>query len=312
MRILGLLCGLTILAVSVFPAGVQSPSAVIGPCWVTAVKDGDSISVRLPDGPNLDVRYMAVSAPELKDELGPQAKDRNEVLVDGSHVWLEVEVVDGGYRWVDRGRVLAYVFLDEARSRLVQEMLISEGLATVYLPGIIDRELVPGAFPIRYADQLLAAQVEAARERRGLWQLPDFYPERDVVVAAVKFWGDVEVVYIVNRGLVAIDFGQRWVLMDKDAYEKWQKGERPLNRLEFSALLGPSCQLLPGKVLLVRNGSGIPEKDRNRVQGCGISDVVLNWFGRTVWDNDGDEVFLYGPDETLWSGFRYPWKSDAP
>lgn len=133
-------------------------------------------------------------------------------------------------------------------------------------------------------------------------------------MAAVKFWGEEEVVYIVNRGAVPVDLGQRWLLMDRGAHDEWLKGQNPPNDLDFSRILGPSCLLAPGGVLEVRNGPGVAVKARNTREGCGGPRVILNWFGYKVWDNDGDDVVLYVPDGRLWCRYSYPkpWKSYGP
>ena len=47
-----------------FPQRLQTPSHLIGPCWVIHVIDGDSIEVRLPDGARDIVRYLGIDAPD--------------------------------------------------------------------------------------------------------------------------------------------------------------------------------------------------------------------------------------------------------
>jgi endonuclease YncB( thermonuclease family) len=291
----------------------QSADAVLGPCWVVKVEDGDSIAVRLPTEEILGIRYLGIYAPEPADEaaLGVPVTTRHAELVHGTHVWLEVGLQDGAYLRDRDDRGLAFVFLDEERTKLVQEILVQEGLAVHHVTGLVDERLDDFALHLRYSERLIESQIEAVLARRGVWQLPEMWADRDLAVAAVKFWGRTEVVYIVNRGDSAIDVGQPWALMDRAAYDRWLEGGKPLNRLEFSAVLGPTCLLEPGGVLEVRTGPGVPAPERNTRIGCGSLRVVLNWFGRKVWGNDGDHVVLVSPDRSLWCRFSYPepWKS---
>lgn len=305
---------LGLMLVFVVPAlcqEVQTSSYVaIGPCWVTDVIDGDSIGVRLPDGRPLDLRYMGASSPELEDEahLGPQAKAENDELVSGRYVWLEVEPVEEGYRRDRNDRVLAYVFLDEERSQLVQAQLVEDGLALLDLRELIDRDLYPEAFPIRYAEELISFQIKAAREYHGLWGLPDFSPESDLAIVAVRFWGEEEAVYLLNRGAEPIELADGWILMDAYAREKKERGESSRNMLDFYRFFGPSCYLSPGGVLMILTGPGIPENRRKTLEGCETDRVTLRWFGYKLWDNEGDKVFLFDSRGELRFCYVYPWQ----
>ncbi len=288
-------------------AGDGLSPGIIGPCWVVEVVDGDTLAVRLPDGRVEQVRYMGIDAPELDDEdfLGPEAHEVNVELAAGTHVWLEVEPVGDDYLR-QRRRILAYVFGDEERTELLQEELLRRGLAVLDKRDIIDRDLFPGAFRVRYADGLISAQVAAARSRSGLWGLPAFFADRDLVIAAVRFWGDVEAVYLVNRGEQAIELAGPWRLMDRSAYEHWLEGRRGLHTLELSGALGPSCVLQPGGVLEILTGPGIPEAELHSVTGCDTDHVLYRWTRRHVWANVGDTAFLLGPDDESWCRITYP------
>lgn len=280
------------------------------------VKDGDSIQVRQLDGQLMNVRYLGVYAPEQAEEvpLGIQITARHEELVGGKHVWLEVALKDGEYLRDRDGRVLAFVFLDEELTSLVQLALVEQGLAVHHLPGLVDSRLDDFAFQLSYSDQLIEGQIGAVITRQGIWSLPALHSEADVVVAAVRYWGNAEVVYIVNRGPTAIDLAHGWVLVEGDAYNRWLEGENPRNRVDFSRILGPECMLASGAALEVRSGGGIPPARRNTREGCGSDRVILNWFGYKVWENDGDAVVLCSPDKTLLSFFSYPepWKNLRP
>ena len=287
---------------------LATESLLIGPCWVVEVKDGDSIIVRLPDETTSSVRYMGIDAPEEGKELFQAAWERNRELVEGREVWLELEPMENGFLEDRDGRLLAYVFTDELKTSSVQLTLVREGLALFDLRGVVERELSPDSFLIRYADDLLGAQVEAACAKRELWGLPEFCSDQDFCIAAIKFWGEVEEVYLINRGETAVELGDDWILMDESAHKKWEQGGRGRNVIAFKEALGPSCPLLPGGVLVVRTGPGIPKPERKTRQGCGSSRVILNWFGYPMWDNDGDMAYLYAPDGELACTFRYPWQ----
>ena len=304
------IAGVMALVVSspVFSQDVQTPPSIIGPCWVIGVQDGDSITVRTTDEERIDVRYIGIDAPERERSFGGEALNRNAELVEGHEVWLEVEVTDGRYLSDRDGRVLAYVFLDSECSKLVQEVLISEGLALIDVRNVVDRDLYPDAFPIRYSARFIEAQIEAACNRRGLWV--EMVPERGgLIIAAIEFWGEIETVYLVNIDDEAIDLAANWVLMDEHAHERWEKGETPRYLLKFGPTLGPECALPPGGILKICTGSGIPERQRRTRVGCGTSEVTFNWCGSKVWDNRaGDTAFLYSPDGELYFTYQYPWQ----
>ena len=288
---------------------VQTPSTVIlGPSWVMGVNDGDTITVRLPNGEPLKVRYLGINSPELSDEehSGQAAKDANSALVKNRNVWLEVERTNGDFRRGRDRRVLAHVFSDAERTQLVQQALVEKGLALIDLPGLTDREIAADDFPIRYADQLIAAQIEAAQNRRGVWSLDDFYPNANLPIAAIKFWGEKEAVYLINRGNEPIELAKGWILMDASAYASVQAGKKPRNALKFTSFFGPSCMLPPGGELIIYSGPGIPVKMNGTVTGCGTKKVEAYWTRRKVWDNDSDTAYLLGPDGNLYFMYSYP------
>jgi len=291
----------------VFSQDVQTPSSIIGPCWVIDVQDGDSITVRTADEERIDVRYMGIDAPERENAFGEEALNRNKALVEGRSVWLEVDTTDGEYLTDRDGRVLAYVFLDATWAQSVQQMLISEGLALIDVRNVVDRDLYPGAFSIRHSELLIQSQIEAACERRGLWE--DRVPESGgLIVAAIKFWGEIETVYLVNASEEEVDLATNWILMDETGHAKWEKDKESPNVLELGHALGPECPLLPRGVLKISTGPGIPKGLRRTRTGCGSDEVMFYWSGYKVWNSDGDTAFLYGPDGQLCFVYHYPWQ----
>ena len=291
---------------------LQTPTYVIGPCWVIQVIDGDSIEVRLSDGTRESVRYVGIDAPDEGAPLAEAAWERNSKLVQGKEVWLEVEPQGDDFRRDRDGRLLSWVFAGTLQTAPAQVALVEEGLAMLDVREVTDRELAVGCFLVRYADSLLAAQLEAACGRRGLWGLSSFCPEADLLVTAIKHWGDVEEVYLVNRGTEAIELATEWVLMDESAYQQWLVGKTGRNQIAFVEAFGPSCLLPSGGTLVIKTGPGIPKAERKTLQGCGTSRVVLNWFGYKIWNSEGDAAYLFSPAGELECVFRYPWQERAP
>ncbi len=307
--LLALVCGVCVLLAAAPYCAADTPVSpeIIGPCWVVEVVDGATLSVRLPDDQVEQVRYMGIDAPEPANEilLGREAHEVNVELTADSHVWLEVEPAGEGYLR-HAGQLLAYVFADEERTELLQEELLLRGLALLDKRNLVDRELFPGAFRVRYADRLIAAQITAVMSRSGLWELPAFFPERDLLIAAVRFWGDVEVVYLVNRGDQALDLAGPWRLLDRSAYTHFLEGRQGLHVLEFSGAFGPSCFLQPGGVLSILTGPGISEAALHTLSGCGTGRALYRWTRRYVWANAGDKAVLLGPDDEVWCRLEYP------
>lgn len=288
---------------------VQTSSTVIlGPCWVKNVKDGDTITVRLSSGDTMEVRYRGINAPELSDRkhLGQAAKDANSALVGNRNVWLEVEKINGDFHRGRDRRVLAYVFLDASCAQLAQEELAREGLGIIDFPDLIDREVAENDFPVRYTDQLIAAQMEAAKNRQGVRSLDDFYPSANLAIAAIKFWGEKERVYLINRGNEPIELATGWILMDASGWKSEKEGEKPQHAVSFDGFFGPSCVLPPGGTLSIYTGPGTPMKMNGRVTGCGTKKVEAYLTRRKVWNNNGDTAYLLGPDGKPSFVYAYP------
>jgi micrococcal nuclease len=81
-QIIRFLFGITLIASLATPAGAD-PTVLTG--TVTKVRDGDTIEVG-----KIPIRLNGVSAPELKEPLGPQSKRFMRNLVDGNRVRCEL------------------------------------------------------------------------------------------------------------------------------------------------------------------------------------------------------------------------------
>ncbi|WP_448576304.1 thermonuclease family protein [Thermomicrobium sp.] len=131
---------------------------------VVTVIDGDTLTVRTARGEAV-VRLIGIDAPERGNAAGQPAECYFEeatamlrlLTSPGTIVILERDVSE-----TDRyGRLLRYVWVEQGgRWLLVNEELVRRGAA-------VARRYAPD---VRYADRLEAAQRQAQRERRGLWE----------------------------------------------------------------------------------------------------------------------------------------------
>lgn len=118
---------------------------------VKRVVDGDTIE--LANGQI--VRYVGVNAPNNGEPFEEEATEANAKLVSGKTVTLEYDIYTS-----DRfGRVLAYPIVD---GKNVVVELARKGLVRVAI--YQDRR------KLKYQVELLKAQEEAKRSKRGIWK----------------------------------------------------------------------------------------------------------------------------------------------
>lgn len=178
------LLGLIVAFARLAPASAEPPVAARVEGSVARVADGDTVTIRLPEGLRL-VRLIGVDAPEVHDSprlrreversrlaratitaMGRAARDFVEARLLGRQVSLEYDVEHH-----DRyGRLLAYVWLPDGT--LFNAELVRAGYARPYT--------VPPN--VRYVARLRALGEEARQERRGLWNdgLEALAPRRPV------------------------------------------------------------------------------------------------------------------------------------
>ncbi|GAB6066490.1 thermonuclease family protein [Aquifex pyrophilus] len=146
------------------------------PCKVVRVIDGDTFKCVLK-GKNraIKVRLMGIDTLETHNRrkgikqakwfiggldtvlsFGKEAKRYAEKRVKGKTVYLEPSVKNKD----PHGRMLAFVWLDEDRDEMLNELLVKEGLAFVYI--------IPPQ--VKYLKRLGEAQEEAYEERKGFWE----------------------------------------------------------------------------------------------------------------------------------------------
>ena len=134
---------------------------------VEDVIDGDTIDVRLTGTSGADdtrVRLLGIDTPEKGAHWGEEATRFTAGQVEGSTVTLRLGESETRDRY---GRLLAYVYLDDART--LNELLVREGHAYAHR-----------RYPHQFQPQFEAAENEARRDRRGLW--------RDVTVEQMPDW----------------------------------------------------------------------------------------------------------------------------
>jgi len=262
-------------------------------------KDGDTIVVAFSDGTREQVRYASINAPGLHQCFGEEARDYNEALIKGKDLWIELHPIDDGYERA-QDRLLAHVFLSPERTQTssVSALMVAAGMARLDVFNPSDTAIRNGDdFSVRYADFIIAAQIEAASARRGWWGECDNYTESDLIIAAIRQWSDDEIVYIVNRGSESVNLAAEWKLQDASGSER--------NVLDFGDYLIGKCLLPPGGLLRIHSGSIATSRGGEHTT-CGESEVDFYWTGHKIWDQDKDTAWLYDPAGELIDDYVYP------
>ena len=117
---------------------------------VIGVADGDTLTVLIDERRQLKVRLAEIDAPERGQPWGNRSRTALSEQVYGRDIVVHQTDVD---RW---GRVVGRVFVDE---RYVNREMVASGAAWAYRRYTNDRAMID-------------AEVEARRERRGLWSMP--------------------------------------------------------------------------------------------------------------------------------------------
>jgi micrococcal nuclease len=133
-------------------------AAAVTVVTVVDVVDGDTVVVARRDGERDTVRLLGVDTPETRDPdapvqcFGPEATAFTRAALLGRRVQLELDT-EARDRY---GRLLAYVHVD---GRRFNDRLLAEGYARLLV-------IAPN---LRHGRALLAAELAARTERRGLW-----------------------------------------------------------------------------------------------------------------------------------------------
>lgn len=117
---------------------------------VERIVDGDTVV--LHNG--TIVRYVGITSPETNEPFEKEATEANRKLVEGKTVKLEYD----NYKADKFGRILAYLIIDDINVSIEMAKL---GMASVVI--------YQHKKPFIYQDQLLKAQDEAKKNKRGVW-----------------------------------------------------------------------------------------------------------------------------------------------
>lgn len=128
------------------------PSEIIGE--VVAAKDGETLTIRVAQKRNVDVRLFGIDAPERSQAFGTQARKRLGDLMVGKTVTVKTTGADND------DRILGEVFAP-AELADVNLMLVSEGLAWHDIQFAKDRQ------------DIQEAEGMARRTKSGLWSDPN-------------------------------------------------------------------------------------------------------------------------------------------
>ncbi len=130
---------------------------------VTAVIDGDTIDLKIPDKeyPTTRVRLLGVDTPETKNPqtgvmyFGPEASEFTRQLCENKTV---VVLLDSKADQRDKyGRLLAYIRLPDGT--VLNERILAEGYGYAYLP-----------YEHTHFDTYLELQNQALQSSAGLWK----------------------------------------------------------------------------------------------------------------------------------------------
>jgi len=270
--------------------------------------DGDTISVDF-DGENQRVRYVSINTPGFinSDCLAEEAQQRNEELIKRADLWLDLNPTEDGWEKDRNGRLLGHVFLspDKTQMSSVAVQLAADGYARLDVRDPNDYDIMSGEdFDVRHTHWIIPAQIGAATARDGWWGECDDYVDSDVIIAAIKQWSHDEIVYIVNRGDHSIDLAAGWKLWDEVGKEG---DERSKHRLDFSDEVVGKCLVPPGGLLRVHSGRAAKDREGQLIV-CNELEMDFYWRGYRIWNQDGDEGYLYDSDGNLVYHYSYPLK----
>ena len=270
------------------------------------VIDGDTIKAYLSDAESFSIRYAAVNTPGLSQTLGKTAFEFNEELIDNAqdadNLIVDLKPADEANNGEDRdNRPLAHIFVGKERNvgDNVEVRLVAKGYARLDVREPNDKNIANGKdFDVRYAEDLIAAQIGAAMHRRGWWGEDDKYKDSDLIIAAIKQWSDDEIVYIINRGPEPVNLAAEWKFIDASGSER--------NTLVFSDYLIDECLLPPGGLLRIHSAALSTGRGGEHTP-CGKSAIDFYWTGYEIWNQDGDIGTIYGPNsEDSVYAYTYP------
>jgi len=240
---------------------------------VTKVLDGDTVETTKGE----KIRYLGINAPENGEPNSKEAIQLNENLVLNKEVGLQFDI-----QRKDRyGRTLAYVFIGDV---FVNLEMVGRGFA-------VSQTIQPN---VRYQDEILNAQKRGRENCLGMWvDLCDKNLDLslnnciNIVGINANAKGDDNKnkngEWIELKNSCSSDVLMKgWLLKDSSAS----------NRYEFGDFV-----LQANKNVLIYSGCGIDFYDS------------LYWKcpeGKyAIWNNNGDNAYLYNEKEEMVSDFAY-------
>lgn len=237
---------------------------------INKVLDGDTVETDRGE----KIRYLGINAPEKGQPFSSDSTALNKSLVLGKKVRLERDV-----QTKDRyGRNLAYIFVGDT---FVNLEMVKRGLA-------VSETIQPN---IKYQDEIVRVQEEARNNCLGIWK---GLCQKETSASCIKIAsihadavGDDnknkngEWIEIKNECNSAVNMNM-WLLKDSSASNKY----------EFK-----NFSLDSGKNVTIYSGCGkdLPDK--------------LYWqcpeLKYAIWNNQGDEAFLYNDKGEMVSDFKY-------
>jgi len=231
---------------------------------VTRVNDGDSGLVDV-GGTIVEFRLEGINAPERAECHGEDSSDHLAALVEGATVGVELTGTD------QFGRSLAYMWLDDAPVNLE---LVSGGHAVATTPGQGETR----------GEALIAAEIDAASEERGLWSesaCGGTGPVPDIAVDPLssRFDPDGPDEEVLEEELVTFDYGETldlagWTIRDESSAHR--------------------CVIPDGTLISADRPLTVTSADQCWDPG-----------ENPVWNNAGDLVLLLDPLGRVAARYRY-------
>lgn len=130
-----------------------SSAAIAESCKVIDVTDGDKFNCFTNNDDLMEVRLVDIDAPELDQPFGDASRALLSKIISSEMVSLNVTDTDG------QGRTVARVYRSDGLYVNAEQVRL--GAAWVYQESLIDKSL-------------LALELKAKNEQRGLWSLADY------------------------------------------------------------------------------------------------------------------------------------------
>lgn len=244
---------------------------------VTKVFDGDTIEINYKE----KIRYIGINAPEKGQPFSSKSLLKNQELVSGKKVRLELDVqTKDRYR-----RTLAYVFIGDI---FVNQEMVKEGLA-------VSETIQPN---VKYQKEILEAQKRARESCIGVWQglcdkgINEVLGEKSskcIVIVSINADAkgndnqnkNGEWIEIKNSCFMSISL-DGWLLKDESASNKY---------------MFKHFSLEANGTVFLYSGCGEDSKDKVYWQ-CPEGKYA-------IWNNSGDHAFLYNERGQLVADYQY-------